>query len=442
MIEALLYFKNGINKLFGLLLMAIINFIKRKFNKTSDFNKSFGKLLSTSVILGLFSAICIPIIASIYNPEHIGKFQLYLSIVLVFSSVSSFKYEMAQVLPKRKYQSRTVFQLSLCVLFFSTTIYSLVFYFFSSNLLAYFNAYELENYISVVPVGIFISGLYQLTQMYIVSTGDFSKVSINRSVQAISNNGFSIGLGGFYPSFSSLIICNIGSFILPSCLSLIHINRHFKLNEYNLSLMSRYAKKYKKFPMVNTPNVFLNTLSMNLPVFILSKHYSFELVGVYVIANKILDMPITLISGSLNQVYTKFAADEYNKSPEKLKLRYINTVKKLFFIATSIVMLVFIGTEFVLPYIITSNSQWSDLSIILLIMVFPKVSQLINNPLSTTFMIINKQEVATIIIVLFMLLRYFSLTLDFDFRNTLILYAISTTVYYLTFNFIQYRLIK
>lgn len=420
--------------------MRIISTIKNRISNSSDFNRHFGKLFSTSLLIGLITAICIPIIARIYTPEELGQYQLLLSIIVVFSSVSSFKYEMAIVLPKYKYQSRVIFQVALGALLTSTIIYCVLFYFISDLILEYFNAVELIMYAWVVPIAIFITGLSQILQMCLVSNSDFNQLSINKGSQSIGNNVLNIGIGVVSPSFSSLLISYLASFLLTISITSHRLKKYGKSTIYSLPLLMRYAVKYKKFPTINTLNVFLNTISMNLPIFMLSKQYSFEVVGVFMMANRLLDMPISLISGSLNQVYTKFASDDYRESAIKLKNRYLNTLNKLFFASAlfcfSILILATIGIENLL------GDEWGKVNTIIIILMFAKAFQLMNSPLSSTLMIVNKQELGLALIILSIFFRYLSLNVGNDYITSLIYYSIATSMFYIIFNLVMYKSIK
>lgn len=420
--------------------MNIYDLIKKKISKSSDYSKNFGKLFSASILIGLVSALCIPIIARIYEPDVLGKFQLLLSVIVVFSSVSSFKYEMAIVLPKYRYQSQVIFQIAVISMFLSTLLFCLGFIFFSDFILKFFNASSLSNYIWVLPVGIAVSGSSQILQMILVSNNDFNQLSVNKSAQSISNNFLVIGIGNLSPSLSSILISYISSLLLTMYMAIMRLNKVNKMKLYNISLLFRYAKKYRKFPTVNTANVLLNTLAMNLPVFVLSKNYSFDVVGLYMMANRLLDMPVSLISSSLNQVYIKYAAVDYNISSSKLKDRYIQTLKKLSFASFSFCVLISIFTYFGFEMFL--GNKWEGVNSVIFILMFAKAFQLLSSPLSTTLMIVNKQELGLVLILFSLIIRYLALNFNDDFLVSLTLYSIATSVFYSFFNLVMYKSIK
>lgn len=407
----------------------------------SDFSLGFVKLLSTGVLTAAITALSLPIIARLYSPEELGTYQLFISIVLVFSSVSSFKYELAIVLPRRRYQSLIVIRIALLSTFISTILYGLIFYFFSEIVLSYFNATELLVVAWMIPIGVGLNGLVQMLQMCLVYKGDFSQLSYNKGSQAVINNGMNIGLGQYNASFTTLIVSYISSnlFIIlmasARCKNLLNSRRSL-----SFGLLFRYAKKYGKFPTLNTTNTILNNVSINLPVFVLSRHFNMEVVGIYMMANRLLDMPISLVSGALSQVFTKFAADDYKISPDQLKNRYLNTLKKLAIV--SIVFILGVGLLSFVGVDILLGDEWEKVNTIMLILGISKCAQLMNSPLASTLSIVNRQEIGLMLLFIFLPIRYISLTFSDDLFNALFMYSIATMIFYFTYNLFMYKSIK
>jgi len=418
----------------------ITQYCKSLVIERSEFTKSFGKLFTASALIAIISAICIPIISRIYSPESLGSFQLLLSIIVVFSSVSSFRFEMAIILPEKKYQSEILIQVAIFSLIVSTLIYCILFFVFSSQVLKFFGAESLSNYSAIIPIAILLSGMLQLAQMYLVYNGDFSQLAINKGAQSVSNNLVGIGSGSISPSVSSLMVSYLASLVISLFFCFRTVRKISLPKRKRIPLAIRYAIKYKKFPSINTATVLLNTLSMNMPVFALSKHYTLEAVGIYMMANRLLDMPVSIISSSLNQVYTKYAADDYKKSPYLLRKRYLGTLNKLIVVGVlfcfCILTLITFGIENIL------GDAWGAANVIIFYLMFSKAFQLMNSPLSSTFTIVNRQEVALALIVVFLLLRYVSIAFPETLNLSIAMYALSTSAFYIVYNTFQYKVIK
>lgn len=416
--------------------------IKQRFFRLvgSDFNKNFFKVFSGASIASIISVIVIPISTRLYSPEQFGVFQQFASVVLVFSSISSFRYELAIVLPKKRQRSEAVTLLALICLLVSTLAYSLLFFFLGEWFLNYINAVSLVPYLILIPISIFVSGLFQICQFILVSSANYGRLSRNKVFSSLTNQSGIIGLGAIAPSAGGLAVSYMASQLVASILVLKTFNFQ-SLRKLRFKYMLLLAKRYKKFPLVNSLNVFLNTMSLQMPVFLLGKYFNAEVVGIYMLANRLLELPLALISSSVAQVYMKSAADCHNIHDGQLKELYLSTLKKLICIASFALIVVFIFADIAVDMIF--GSEWINTSLFMQILIIYKFFQFLNSPLSSTFVIVNKQELALGLILVSIVARYFSMLVFKDtVESMLYAFTVSSALFYILFNYFMYRVIK
>lgn len=85
------------------------------------------------------------------------------------------------------------------------------------------------------------------------------------------------------------------------------------------------AMKHKKQPLVSAPAIFANGYSYSLVTMNMEELYGEASTGYYSMSNKLLGMPISLISGNISKVYMEQAAKEYNATG-----KYKNAFNKTF----------------------------------------------------------------------------------------------------------------
>ena len=61
------------------------------------------------------------------------------------------------------------------------------------------------------------------------------------------------------------------------------------------AMVVELASRYRKFPMVNTPGVFVNNLAHEMPVFLLARFFDADVVGFYMLTDRLLNQPTALI---------------------------------------------------------------------------------------------------------------------------------------------------
>ena len=114
----------------------------------------------------------------------------------------------------------------------------------------------------------------------------------------------------------SLFIAFISGIIVSSILflrkSIIYVKSEIPSSIFDIAI------KYKKFPLVNTFMVFSNTISNELPVFFIIKYHSSEILGFYMLANRLLVIPMNIIGTSIGKVYFQKASEVLNNDLKDL----------------------------------------------------------------------------------------------------------------------------
>ena len=67
----------------------------------------------------------------------------------------------------------------------------------------------------------------------------------------------------------------------------------------------KMMKRYKKFPIYGTWSILVSSLMLQLPILIISNYYSLSIVGLFALANRMLQMPMALFNSGLSQVFLK-----------------------------------------------------------------------------------------------------------------------------------------
>lgn len=410
-----------------------------KMKLQSQFSKNILKLASSSIFIVLISLISLPIVTRIYDPSVFGEFQVLVSTIGIISIMVSFKYEMAIVLPKNSIEANAVYSLSIILLLITTTVFSLIFYFFGSLFLSFLNAEELEPYLILLIIGIFLSGLVQICGYILTREKNFHRLGNNRVIESISAQGMKIGLGLISPTFLGLFISQLVGYLLNIYLTMKISKISFIFSKKKILVVFR---KYNKFLLYSTPAMFINTIALQLPVFFIVKYFGVEFVGYYILAIKLIDIPLGIIGNAISQVYYKEAADQFNIGVEKLFILYKSTLKKLIFFIFIPSILIYTLAESLVPYILGDN--WSVTGQIISILVIWKSFEFINAPISTTLMVLNKQNIDLFLkIFLSFGLRLIVLMLFNDsFIEMMYALTISAAIYYGTFNLITYFILR
>ena len=409
------------------------------FSAQSDFTKNVMRLAGSSTVAIAITLISLPIITRIYSPEDFGQFQILLSTVGVLSVITSFRYEMAIVLPKGRAEASAVYTLALIFLAITTLVIAAAFFFFGGVFLQLLNAEVLEPYLFLMCVAIFLAGLVQVLRYAIIREKCFRELGRNRVVETASAQGMKIGLGLFSPTFLSLFISQVAGYVLSLALA-----AKYKRTTLNFSRMRLLwaLRKYNRFILYNTPAALVNTVALQLPVFMIARYFGPEFVGYYMLAIRLIEVPLKIVGNAISQVYYKRAADIFHSGPENLLRLYRRTVVKLSLVMIFPAILVMTLAEPLVPYILGDN--WSEVGSIMMFLVVWKFFEFINYPVSTTLTVINEQHIDLGLKCVFSLgLRFLALAIFNETQNQfLIALVVSASLYYIVFNLVAYQRVK
>lgn len=262
-------------------------------------------LFSGLFIVQMINLLFAMILPRIYQPEQFAVFGIFLSTVLIIFEVNNFRLDQALMLPKDDDESLFIYQNAVRY----STVLSLalgiiwVIYYFSPV----FN----HTYSSLgwIPVSVFLQGIIQPTLSYCNRIQAYRKINTARISQAIITGAVSC-----LPLITgSQKIYLIEGFIAgqsASTLTFIYlIYKNLNPTDKNKNFT---IQPYIQFPKYGTWSSFLNTISRNSIVYILSVFFTPQLVGLYTFTNRLVQAPLGLITSSIGQAYFRDASHAAN----------------------------------------------------------------------------------------------------------------------------------
>lgn len=405
---------------------------------TSDFTKNVLKLMSGTALAHIATFIATPLLTRLFAKESLGELQLFISTITTFGVVSSLKYELAIVIPKDDDDGNALAVLSLISLLLFSLLFTLMLTFVGGPFLRLFDAESLQPYLYFLALGVFLFGLMQSLQYVLVRHKKFGALATNKIVQVASTQILAVTLGFFSDAVEILLYTQVLGYLLAALLIL-----NMKVVRFNVSWsrLWQLARTNKKFPTINTSMVFLNTLSLQLPVFMLSRYFTTEVVALYSMANRLINIPLFMIGRSVQQVYFQSASEAFHISKNRLLFVYKKTIVRLAAIAIIPLVIVLLAGPWIAGLYL--GSAYTEAGVYMQIITFWMFFQFITSPVSQTFTIIDRQEVGFYLIVASLLVRLLAMSLfNTTPREMLFALSIAAGLFYLFYNLYMYILIK
>jgi O-antigen/teichoic acid export membrane protein len=359
--------------------------IKDRFNKNA-FVVAVGTLIAQIISIS-FS----PILTRIYNPENFDIFGLYLGISTILGVVITGRYEMAILLPNKKSDALNVVGLSFII---TSTFSFLIFLFlFLSDLfdLNFFNKSNLNGLIYLVPLSTLSMGFYRTVNFWNNRQKKYKTLSLGRIMQSLLVAIISLGLGLSAFKDKGLIM---GAFLGQAfsalfLILLLVLKDKFLLRTITIKEMTSALRRYIKFPKFLIAGHLMNTSSSQLPLILFSTFFAGPIGGFFLLTQRVISLPISILSSSIGDVFRQEASLEYATNKNCLDL-YLSTLKKLIYIS----IIPFILFYFIAPalFVFVFGEEWiksGEFAQILIPMFF---LQFVTSPLGNMFIVAEKQE--------------------------------------------------
>ena len=371
--------------------------------------------ISLGSITQLLVIISAPILAKFYDPESFGRFSYITSLSILLASIQCLGLQKSLLRYNQKIELNKYLNYALVIIILSTTIALLSLIFWS---------FKIE-YIILCLLAFFTS-INELFKFYFLALSNLKPILLTKysssTLSPISKMFF------FFTSVSSkgLLLGQLVEKIFTSIVNLYHSKVTFQASRFKDILA--FAKNNIDFIKFSLPSTFLNISSSNLLVYVLPFYFSFEILGYYFLANKILTIP----TSSVGTLVSEFFTSKYVKSTNKKKLLN-KTIKNLIFVSLPFFLLIFLLSDYFIDLFF--EKKWNYASMLIKILIPLHFFRFISSPCSYIFEIEKKNHELfkfNIFYFLATLISVFSLTIfELNINNFLIFYSLLGSIIYL-----------
>ena len=392
--------------------------IVQKFKK-NKFWKSVAILFSGSAISQAIPILISPILTRLYNENIFGVLFVYSSMILILSSVSSFRYELFIVMKKREIDAIHAF--FLCVLLtagFSLILFAAILSFKKEIAFALENN-EIEKYLLFVPLSVFFLGIIRSYNYWYNRKAEYKKTSVNNMSKSFGAGIFQVLAGVYNLLKNGLIIGNIVGQSIAFFQMLLIDYQFFKrsLSRISFPHLISLLKIHKGYSSIQTLIIFLNNISSNIPVILITKFYGLTIGGYFGMSVRIVSTPLGLLSQAINQVFFKEGAVIINSQQDIWRFLK-KTYKQLLVISVIPFTLFAIGAPYVFRVIL--GEEWGTAGIYTRILLPWLFIAFLNVPVSSLSSILYKQKKLFIYSAALLTLRVASIYAGYQYFNDII----------------------
>jgi O-antigen/teichoic acid export membrane protein len=421
--------------------------LKLKTYLASDFVKNSIIMINSAVIVQVIAVIFSLVLTRIYQPNDFGTFGILMALVGLVSIFSTFGYSNAILIAgENELKTLKIFCLKSVII---VSIFSLLMLFFwHSELFAFFYLENYHYFVYVIPILVMFNGIITVYNSLLIRYNYFAILSKNRILSALLSGFVSIGLGLLYHSAYGLIISYMITQIISSIFLFLAFNRrHVNLDKFysQSAPLVQILLGHKQFLKFGLPTAMINNFLNQLPIFALSR-FAFQpytSVGHYNMTNRILGLPVALISTSIGDSFKQRALLDYTTLGNCRDI-YIRTFRILFFLSIiPFSLIIFFGPD-IFDFIF--GLQWRESGEYARILGPMFLLRFLVSPLSSVFIVAQKQDYDFYLHILFIIMGFFSFFIGFKFYNSikvsLVLFSLVYSLIYIVYFFLALKLCR
>ena len=285
----------------------------------SELLRNTSILISGTTIAQLIPILLQPVLRRYFSPEIFGAYTVYLSLIGILIVISSFRYELAIILPEKDEEAAGVLFLSLLLNLLFNILLLLAIIFLKTKILRYLNlSDDFVNYLYLVPFGTFLLSSYQSINYWLIRRKRFFQISLNKFIRRGFEGGAQI-IFKFAKISQGLIYGDLIGHIANVFSGIYQCSKcGLSLRLFNPGMIKYALFKYSEYPRLNIIPGFMSACSYFIPAIFINKFYTAENTGYFDLSRLFLLIPLALIASSISNVLLQ-RVSEKNKS--KLSIR-------------------------------------------------------------------------------------------------------------------------
>jgi O-antigen/teichoic acid export membrane protein len=188
--------------------------------------------------------------------------------------------------------------------------------------------------------------------------------------------------------------------------------------------------KYREFPLKSGAGIFLNILKEQIPIFLLGYYFDAVVVGFYVLIIRLFGVPLSLLAGSIGQVYYQKAVEMNNDGKSLFPMYSKTTLRMLAFLIIPVAAVMIWGGDI---FGFVFGADWIEAGKILVIFTIYYAIRFIISSQSSLLLVFKKLGIELGFNFIALVLQLGSLiigALQNDYYLSLYLMSISGSVIY------------
>lgn len=281
----------------------------------SSFVRAVATLSTGQFIAAGIPILAAPVLGRLYLPADYGVLGVYMAIANVLAVISTFQLQQAII--AERFDRRAVALIQLCI--WVSVPVALVAALVGGLLVWWMSDHPAYNdarlWVLMLPVSVMAAAAVQAIAVLANRRRKYGAVARIQVYVATMTVLVSIGLGLLGWGVDGLFAGYFGGQAVALVMQLwLYRNMVGKVPRLGSGTAVALIRRHRAFPTYSLPSELLLTVNLQMPVFALTSLGATSLLGSFVRARQLISMPLTLLGGSITQVFQQRAAEQYRET--------------------------------------------------------------------------------------------------------------------------------
>jgi len=415
-----------------------------RYATTGNFVGNTITLMVGTIIAQIISIIISPILTRLYTPNDFGVVALYISLSSILGILATSRYDLAIMLPKEDKDAINIAILSIIITISISIITFITVLLFKEDIAKILNSREIAEWLYLLPVSVAIIGIAAVVSCWANRKSLYPILSLNKILAAAVTSGMSLMMGLLKAGANGLII---GSILGYGTSTAVLTYRVWNLDKEKVVYVGKkaigeQAKRYYKFPLYSLPSELVNMAAQQSPIILLNIFFTPTITGFFSLTQRVLAMPIILISQSVLSVFRDRASKDFNAHGNCREI-YLKTLKYLLLFSIGPFITFYLISPWLFPFVY--GKQWSEAGKYAQILCPLFFFRFISNPLSYVLFIMEKQKFDLLGQILLLLFSVISISVGGHLNSpklSIIFFSVSYSIIYIFYLVSSYHFSK
>lgn len=344
-----------------------------------SFTRNVVTLLSGTALAQLIPLLATPLLTRMYSPEQFGALAILLAVANPLSLLVCGRYDLTVVLPRDDERANLLARLALLLAVGVSLVLGSVLWLFRAPLSSLIGGEVALVPLLMAPVLFLLMGFFQPLNNWLIRKQAFRAMSVNKLVQTTGITLVSLALG-WWAFQHGLLVGYVSGWLLYVLFGAMQVRwKGFRFRPLDVAAMREAAKAYRSFPLYNALPAVLNTATLSIPVFLITRIFDEQVTGQFNLCRQTIFLPVTFFATSFMQVYMQRASSSVSAG-ERVLPQLQRSIRLLGALALALVVVLMVGGPWL--FALVFGAEWAEAGSYARILAVPIAMQFVVVPLT------------------------------------------------------------